>query len=160
MTFNRCVFHIKLVQLSGRISEDLELDFDQFAEEQQFVNTELQGKIDELRDTVARMDSVDESVKTFIAGIPQLIDEAVQKVQAEGVSAEQLTAMDDLKAHIQASVDELTNAITTPGSGATPTQPAPAEPAPTETPVDPTAAGTVPDATGFSDATFNATNGN
>jgi hypothetical protein len=145
MTFNRCVFHIKLVQLSGRASGDVELDFDQFAEEQQFVNIELQGKIDELRDTVARLESVDESVKAFISGVPQLIEEAVLKVKAEGVSDDQLTALAELQAHIQASVDDLTSAITTPGGGGA------------ETPV------TTEDATGFSgneggtfsDATFN-----
>lgn len=80
----------------------------------------LDTRLAALTAAVDRLDSVEESVVTFIKGVPQLIADAVAQATAAGATPAQLAALDALSARLTAETDNLAAAITnnTPASEA------------------------------------------
>jgi hypothetical protein len=92
----------------------------------------LQTLIDQLRQDVAAQADVQKSAETLIAGIPQLIQDAISKAQSAGATDEQLQALHDLDQQIQSQSKALSDAVTanTDGNQGQNVQNAPGAPQP------------------------------
>ena len=74
--------------------------------------SQLDDDIAALTAEVAHLTSVDASAEALIAGIPQLITDAVNKALAAGATPQQLQALTDLTTAIKDQDDKLAAAVT------------------------------------------------
>ncbi len=72
----------------------------------------LDTKIQALTDAVAKETQVEQSVLTFIQGVPALIADAVTKAQEAGATDAQLQALSDLQTTITTNAQALADAVT------------------------------------------------
>jgi len=75
--------------------------------------SKLDDAIAQLQQQVEQETTVEQSAKTFIDGVPTLIQNAVQQALAAGATQQQLQALTDLGTKIQASSQTLAQSVTT-----------------------------------------------
>lgn len=97
------------------------------------MDIEIQRRLDELKEVSARLATVEESVRNFVAGVPALIQDAIDKAKSLGVTSAQLAAFDELNARIRTDAEDIAAALVTT-----------VEPAPVEPPADDTVEGSAP----------------
>lgn len=71
----------------------------------------LQSRLDTLTQEVSELDEVKASVAAFVAGVPDMIREAVAQAQSAGATAEQLAAFDALNTALDAKAHEIASAV-------------------------------------------------
>lgn len=78
---------------------------------QNTMSESIQTRLDTLTREVAELDEVKSSVAAFVAGVPDMIREAVAAAGNAGATAEQLAAFDALNTALDAKAKEIANAV-------------------------------------------------
>ena len=74
----------------------------------------LDDKVTELSASVAAIESAEQAVAAFVAGVPALISAAVEEALAAGAPPATLQAFEDLNTRLQADAAKIVADITTP----------------------------------------------
>lgn len=78
---------------------------------QNTMSDSIQTRLDTLTREVAELDEVKAAVAAFVAGVPDMIREAVAQAQTAGATAEQLAAFDALNTALDQKAHEIADAV-------------------------------------------------
>lgn len=102
-----------LTRLSGGVPlDEVNHAIEELSAMSDSMRAKFQAELDELNATVAEVATVNGSLKELLAGIPALIQRAVDEALASGATPEQLASLDAMNAALRAQVGEMAAAVT------------------------------------------------